>query len=114
MKKLLVIISIIIVMLLFPLCAIMFVSPDASLIAILLMFYIINPMFSIVIGIVSGLEIKRMWWSSLLLPASFIASGYLILKTGHDCLIYSLVYFILHFISMLITSILKYNKDRKS
>ena len=106
--------SILFVMLLIPFAVFKFVPSDAVLIAILMLFYVIYPLFSVCIGIVSGLSINRMWWISLTLPLCFIASGYFIISMGFDSIIYAVAYFFLSVITMVLTSIIKYNKDRKS
>ena len=51
----------IVVMILLPWAAVTFVQGDARMAACFLLFFAVNPLYSVVIGILAGRNLKEMW-----------------------------------------------------
>ncbi len=100
-----------IVMLLFPLIAVTFVPSNAGMMIMMLMFLIINPIYYIVIGVVSSNDVKRMWVLPVVSSVLFLVGTYMFLgKNVSAFLMYALIYFIISMGSMFISDLIKRNK----
>ncbi len=100
-----------IVMLLLPLIAVTFVPSKAGMMAMMLMFLIINPIYYIAIGVVSSNDVKRMWVLPVVSSFLFLVGTYMFLdKSISAFLMYALIYFIISMVSMFISVLIKRNK----
>ena len=65
-----------VIMLFLPWCAVTFVSDggfsDCGMAACFLLFYAVNPMASIIIGILSGRNIRSFWFQPVVLSVLFL------------------------------------------
>jgi hypothetical protein len=96
------------VMIVFPFFAITFVKGDASMATTFILFFIINPITSIYIGICSGKNIKNSWYNPFLLALLFVAGTWIFFSFAEIAFIfYAAVYLALGILSMLITSFIK-------
>ncbi len=98
-----------VIMLFLPWCAVTFVSDggfsDCGMAACFLLFYAVNPMASIIIGILSGRNIRSFWFQPVVLSILFLF-GTWILFNVREFIFYGIFYFILGCAAMLITSLI--------
>ncbi len=78
MKKRSIIILIIsvFVMVLLPFLAVRLVPSDAGLSVVLLLFFVVNPLYSAVIGVIAGIKGKWEWLWVIVLPLIFTAGTF--------------------------------------
>ena len=100
----------ILVMLLFPWCAVTFVKGDSGMAVCFLLFFVINPILSISMGFFSGKNIKTSWFQPLLSAILFLMGTWLFFDIGETAfIIYAVVYLVLGYITAAISwSISKY------
>ena len=72
-KCCIVLITLLIVMLVLPLVAVRLVSSDAGMALLIILFLILNPATVIVLSIMAGTDIKKLWWTPLLSAVVFPA-----------------------------------------
>lgn len=70
------------VMLLLPWMTVTFVRSDAAMTAILLLFFAVNPGYSLAAGYYAGKWIHRLWWVPAVSAVLFLAGAWLFLETG--------------------------------
>ena len=80
-------------MLVLPVILLKFCVPEAAMSASMLLFFVLNPLNSLLIGLMSGTDIKRLFWLPILNAALFpllfaIAIGEIVF----DLYIYSAIY----------------------
>lgn len=97
-----------IIMLILPWWAASFVKSDAGMAVCLILFFAVNPVYSVIIGIVSGKDVKHLWSLPVISPVLFLAGTWIFLDMGElSFLVYTVVYLMLGIcamaISMLIT-----------
>ncbi len=111
------VIATLVIMLLLPWLAATFVKSDAGMAVCLLLFYVVNPIYFIVLGIASGKNMKSMWWQPLLSSCMFLAGIWLFFTVEETAFfIYAGIYLALGGIAMLISSLigqLRYNNKVK-
>ncbi len=110
-KRLITIIAIIVgTMLIIPLITVHTVKAEAGMLVTIILFFIVNPIVSVVIGMLAGREIKLFWFSPILVAGLFWLFSSFTYETAFP-IIYSAAYFVLCTIVMLITHfIAKRNK----
>nr|WP_298543088.1 hypothetical protein [uncultured Lachnoclostridium sp.] len=104
------------IMLLLPWCAITFVKGDGGMAVCLLLFFVVNPILSIGVGIFSGRNIKTSWFQPLLCAMLFVIGTWAFFEIGEIVfIIYAGVYLILGYVSTTISWIIsrKYSKINK-
>ncbi len=103
LKHLITIIAIILVtMLIVPLITINTVKADAGMLVTMMLFFIVHPFVSIVVGILAGRDIKFFWFSPILVAGLFWIFSCLAYEPAFP-IIYSVIYLVISAISMLIT-----------
>ena len=109
MRKVVVSMVIILCVLFFmPLIAVKVVSGDCGMGLCFILFYLVNPMLSVFMGIYSGLDIKKLWYIPLVLGVVFVLSMWIIFDMGEtDFILYGIGYFVIGVIVMLITATIK-------
>lgn len=91
-------------MLALPKLAVIFGKADSAMAIFLLIFFVINPIAAIAIGIFSGKNISFAWFQPLLLAVLFVLESWIFFDMGEkDFIFYAIVYLLLGYISMLIT-----------
>lgn len=94
------------VMLLLPCCAINLTKGEAGMAACFLLFFFINPILTVSVGIVSGKNIKNFWFQPLLVSILFILGTKISFKMEYtEVIIYSVAYLAIGYISMLMSSL---------
>lgn len=107
-KLIYMLISIIIIMLIIPLIAVNTVKADAGMLVAIALFFVVNPILSIFIGIASGKDIRFFWFMPIVIAILFWIFSSLTFKTAFPIL-YSAVYLIITAVSMCITWLIKRN-----
>ncbi len=93
-----------VIMLLFPFLAVTFVKADAGMAVCFILFYAVNPIYSVVIGTFAGKDIKRLWSLPIISSILFLAGTWLLFDMGEVAFImYAIVYLILGMLAMLIS-----------
>ena len=97
-----------VVMLLFPFIATSVFKSDAGFAIILLMFFVLNPLTAIGVGIFAGRNVKSSWYQPLLLAALFLAGVWAFFAPGEtDFFYYVAIYLLVGYLSMIISAIAK-------
>ncbi len=99
----------IISMLIIPIITINTVKADAGMLVTLMLFFAVYPVVSVVIGIISGEDVKHFWFSPAFIAVLFWVFSSFTYKTAFPVL-YSILYFLLCLISMLMASFIKKRK----
>ena len=110
LKRLIMILSLLFgVLLVIPLITINTVKADAGMLVTLILFFIINPLLSVFIGIIAGKDVRLFWFSPFLIGVLFWLFSSLTYKTAFP-FVYSIAYIIISAIAMVITHLLKNKK----
>lgn len=72
-KSCIIFVTLLIVMLILPLVSVRLVSSDAGMALLIILFLILNPATVIVLSIMAGTDIKKLWWTPLLSAVVFPA-----------------------------------------
>lgn len=113
MKKILIGLGIVLaVFLILPILVMLFCPAHEAMGLYMLLFFAINPLASVIVGVISGFNVKNMWWLPLVLALVFPLFHALALWISPvwELYIYSAVYAAVGYISMLISHILKRKK----
>ena len=111
-KLLLGIMSCVVVLFFLPLASVLFVSEDAGMIICLILFYVVNPLFSIGNGIFSGRSARELWSLPGLTAIIFLLStGLLFEKDEMAFLLYAGIYLGIGYVTMLITYLIGNRKE---
>lgn len=101
-KRIIAILTLILLsMLVVPIIAINTVNPDSGMLVTLLLFFVVYPIVSVCVGIISGKEIKHFWFTPILTAGLF----WVFSSVTYNALfpfVYSIIYFALCSFSMLI------------
>lgn len=104
-----------IVMLLLPWCAVTFVPSGGGMLVSLLLLFAVNPISAVCIGIISGGKPRSLWLQPLLLSALFAVGAWKSLGiTVPDLLPYAAVYLAVGYFTLLLTALLRCEKDSAS
>ena len=111
MKKLIVMpILTLILMIGCPWLAVTFVG-TAGMAVCFILFFAINPLFSIVCGVFAGKNVKKLWMFPIFNSGMFLVGTWLFFEIGEPAfLLYSGVYFVIGMFAMLITAWLNKSK----
>ena len=96
-------------MLVIPLIAINTVKADAGMLVTLLLFFVVYPVVSAWVGIISGKDINHFWFTPFLIAVLFWVFSSLTYQTAFP-IVYSAIYFMVCCISMIITWLLARRK----
>jgi len=111
LKRLLFILLILTVTMLgLPLLAVYTVKAEAGMLLMLCMFFVLYPAVSIVVGILAGKYIRKLWAVPLLVGVLFWCFSSLVYQTAFP-IVYSLIYFVGCSISMVVTKLV--TRERK-
>ena len=99
------------VMLLLLWAAVAFVPGDAGMAVALLLFFTIDPIYSIVLGGFAGKHIKELWSLPVMAAALFLLGTWIFFDPGEGAfVIYAGVYLVIGMVSMLFSSRLSARK----
>jgi len=90
-----------IIMFAFPWLTVTFIKGDASMAVCFLLFFTINPIYSIFIGIFAGKSLKKLWSLPIISATLFLLGTWTFFDIGETAFImYALIYFIIGIIAM--------------
>ena len=96
------------VMLLLPWLSVTFVKADAGMAAIFLLFYAVNPAYSVAVGIVSGNNMRGMWALPLISAVLFLMGVWIFFDLGEVAFVgYAAGYLVIGAVSMLATALVR-------
>lgn len=94
------------IMLLLPWAAVTFVKGDGGMAACFALFFAVDPIYSVLIGILAGRDMEHLWSLPILSAFLFLAGTWLFFGMGEPAfLIYAAVYLVLGGTAMLISGI---------
>lgn len=98
------------VMLLLPWMAVAFVKGDGGMAVCFVLFYGVNPIYSVIAGISAGKDRRRLWLLPVMAAALFLLGAWIFFDMGEVAFIlYAAVYLILGILAMLASSF-KHNR----
>ena len=97
-----------VVMLAFPWLAVTFVKGDAGMAVCFLLFYAVNPLYSVLIGAFAGKDIRPLWSLPVILAVLFLIGTWIFFDMGETAFIlYAVVYLVLGIVTMLISMLIR-------
>ena len=107
-KRIIVVMTVIFAILLIaPLAVLNFANPMDGMGLMFLLFFAVNPVASIFVGILSGASVKKLWWTPLLFGVMFLLCCWLALQEiVLDLVVYAVIYLLLGMIAMAVTKVL--------
>ena len=110
LKRFIIILSIIFVtMLIIPFITIHTIKAESGMAVTLILFFVVYPIVSVIIGILAGKDIKFFWFSPILVGVLFWVFACLAYQPAFP-IVYSVIYFVICAISLLITWIITKKK----
>ncbi len=96
------------VMLALPWLAVTFVKGDAGMAACFLLFFAVNPVYSVIIGAYAGKDIRHLWNLPVISAALFLTGTWIFFDMGDTAFIlYAAVYLALGIAAMLISMFIR-------
>lgn len=94
-----------VIMIFLPWLATAFVRSDAGMAVGLLLFFAVNPMYSVVLGAFAGKETKRMWSLPVISAVLFLLGAWIFFAVWETAfLLYAAIYLILGIMAMPVTA----------
>lgn len=96
------------VMLAFPWLAVTFVKGDAGMAVCFLMFFAVNPLYSVLIGAFAGKDVKHLWSFPIVSAVLFLIGTWIFFDMGEtEFILYAVVYLVLGIVAMLISMLIR-------
>ena len=93
-----------VVMLMFPWLAVTFVKGVAGMAVCFLLFFVVNPLYSAIIGVFAGKDIRHLWSLPVISVALFLIGAWIFFDMGETAFVlYAVVYLVLGIVAMLIS-----------
>ena len=103
-----------VVMLMFPWLAVTFVKGDAGMVVCFLLFFAVNPLYSVIIGVFTGKNIRHLWSLPVISAMLFLIGTWIFFDMGETAFIlYAVVYLVLAIVAMLISMFIRKRAQRK-
>ena len=97
-----------VVMLVFPWLAVTFVKGDAGMAVCFLLFFAVNPLYSVIIGAFAGKDVKHLWSLPVISAVLFLIGTWLFFNMGETAFIlYAAVYLVIGIMAMLISMFIR-------
>ena len=97
-----------VVMLAFPWIAVTFVKGDAGMAVCFLLFFAVNPLYSVLIGAFAGKDIRHLWSLPVISAVLFLIGTWIFFDMGETAFIlYAAVYLALGIAAMLISMLIR-------
>jgi len=101
------------VMLLLPWLTVTFVQTDAGMTAVLILFFAVNPVYSMTAGYYAGKQIGRLWWVPAVSAALFLAGAWLNFEAGEPAFwTYTGIYFALGMEAMFVSRLIAGRREK--
>lgn len=95
------------VMFILPWAAVTFVKGDAGMAACFLLFFAVNPIYSIIIGIFSGRNLKERWSLPIISAVLFLLGTWIFFNMGEIAfLLYAGIYLVIGMAVMLVSALI--------
>ncbi|NBH86129.1 hypothetical protein D7X88_18180 [bacterium C-53] len=96
--------SLAVVMLAFPWLAVTFVKGDAGMAVCFLLFFAVNPLYTVIIGAFAGKDVKHLWNLPVISAVLFLIGTWIFFDMGETAFIlYAAVYLVIGIMAMLIS-----------
>ena len=96
------------VMLAFPWLAVTFVKGDVGMAVCFLLFFAVNPLYSVMIGAFAGKDVKHLWSLPVISAVLFLIGTWLFFDMGETAFIlYAVVYLVIGIMAMLISMLIR-------
>ena len=86
-KRLCWLIAAVIIMILLPWLAVTFIKGDAGMAVCLILFFAVNPVFSVLIGVFAGKDADKNWYLPVISPLLFIAGTWMFFDIGETAFV---------------------------
>ncbi len=97
-----------VVMLMFPWLAVAFVKGDAGMAVCFLLFFAVNPLYSVLIGAFAGKDIRHLWSLPVISALLFLIGTWIFFEMGETAFIlYAAGYLTLGIAAMLISMLIR-------
>ena len=106
-----------VIMLALPWLAVSFIKGDGGMAVCFILFFAINPIYSVIMGVFAGKNVKRLWGMPVISTVLFLLGSWIFFSMGEKAFIlYAGVYLILGIAAMAVSMIIhrKSQRDRKS
>ena len=97
-----------VVMLVFPWLEVTFVNGDAGMAVCFLLFFAVNPIYSVIIGAFAGKDIRHLWSLPFISAVLFLIGTWIFFDMGETAFIlYTVVYLAIGIVAMLISMFIR-------
>lgn len=97
-----------VVMLALPWIAVTFVKGDAGMAACFVLFFALNPLYSVILGVFAGKDVKHLWSLPVISAVLFLIGTWIFFDMGETAFIlYAAVYLIIGIMAMLISMFIR-------
>ena len=101
------------IMLALPWLSVTFVKSDAGMAVSFLLFFAVDPLYSVIIGTCAGKDVRRLWSLPVIPPVLFLAGTWIFFHMGEPAFImYGAVYLALGMAAMLISLLVRKKVQR--
>ena len=102
-----------VVMLALPWLAVTLEKGDAGMTVCFLLFFALNPLYSVIFGVFAGKDMKHLWSLPIVSAALFLIGTWIFFDMGEMAFIlYAVVYLVLGIVAMLISMIIRKKAQR--
>ena len=102
-----------VVMLALPWIAVTFVKGDAGMAACFVLFFALNPLYSVILGVFAGKDVKHLWSLPVISAVLFLIGTWIFFDMGEMAFVlYAAVYLALGIVTMLISMIIRKKVQR--
>ncbi|MEZ3453956.1 MAG: hypothetical protein K1W17_06260 [Oscillospiraceae bacterium] len=102
-----------VIMFVLPWLAVTFVKGDAGMAVCFLLFYAVNPIYSLITGAFAGKHIKRLCSLPFILSVLYLLGVWIFFDMGEIAfIIYAVIYLILGILAMLVSMLIERKKQR--
>lgn len=104
-----------IIMLGLPWFGITFAPANAGMAVCFLLWYAVNPVYSVLSGVYAGMEIKKRWWLPAAVAVLYVAGTWMFFEFGSIVfLAFGAVYLAIAAVAMLISGLVRYSRSGKN
>lgn len=101
------------IMLALPWLAVTLVKGDAGMAVCFLLFFALNPIYSVAIGVFAGKDVKHLWSLPVISAVLFLIGTWIFFDMGEMAFVlYAVVYLVLGIVTMLISMIIRKKVQR--
>ena len=102
-----------VIMLALPWLAVSFIKGDAGMAVCFILFFAINPIYSVIMGVFAGKNVKRLWGMPVISTVLFLLGSWIFFSMGEKAFIlYAGVYLILGIAAMAVSMIIHRKAQR--